>query len=175
MTRKILIVVDMQNDFVDGALGSKEAEGIVDSVVEEIRGDYNEVYVTLDTHYDDYLSTLEGKYLPVAHCIKGTEGHRLNEKVAEAISKYHPEATVIEKKTFGYYPFADKTYWGEDIESITLVGLCTDICVLSNAMLIRAALPDTEIRVVEKACWATSALKQQAALDVLESCQIYRK
>lgn len=167
--KKVLIVVDVQNDFVDAALGTKEAVEIIPYVVEEIKKDYDKIFVTLDTHEENYLETLEGKYLPVKHCIKGTSGWQLNEKVAEALKGTN--AISIEKPTFGSFALVQHiTSFQPD--AITLVGLCTDICVISNALLLRAALANTKISVVEKACAGVTVEKHNAAIEVMRSCQI---
>lgn len=167
--RKVLVVVDVQNDFVDQALGTKEAVSIIPSVVEEIRKDYEKIFVTLDTHEANYMDTLEGKYLPVPHCIKGSEGWKLNRDVEEALNGRN--ALYIEKPTFG--SFALVQHMTSVLpDEITLVGLCTDICVISNALLLRAALPNTKITVVEKACAGVTIEKHNAAIEVMRSCQI---
>lgn len=141
--KKALIVVDMQKDFVDGSLGTPAAQSIVPAVVEKIRAFRGDaLLVTLDTHGADYLQTLEGKKLPVPHCIKGTPGHALHSEIQAALSgKPH---TLVEKNTFGSFDVARllaERFPGETPE-IELVGLCTDICVLSNALLLRAAFPN---------------------------------
>ena len=136
--RKLLVVVDMQNDFVDGSLGTKEAEGIVDRVVEEIeKYDSKDIFATRDTHPENYLETQEGRKLPVVHCVKGTKGWEINEKVAKALG----ETEIIDKPTFGSRKLAEKIEKlaeKEELE-VTLIGLCTDICVVSNALLIVSA------------------------------------
>lgn len=169
--RKILLVIDMQNDFVDGALGTPEAAAIVGRVVEEI-GKYSpeDIVATRDTHPENYLETQEGRNLPVVHCVKGTPGWELNAKVAEALSG----ATVIDKPTFGSTELADRIAAlarDEDLE-LTLVGLCTDICVVSNALLLKAYLPETLIRVIASACAGVTPESHQAALKTMEMCQI---
>lgn len=167
--KKALVIVDVQNDFVDGALGTKEAIDTIPSVVEEIKKDYDQIYVTYDTHEDDYLETLEGKYLPVKHCIKDSEGWYLNSEVQKALE--NKKYISVEKPTFGSYALVQylTTYQPDEI---TLVGLCTDICVISNALLLRAALSNTTINVVEKACAGVTAEKHNAAIEVMKSCQI---
>ena len=145
---RLLIVVDMQKDFVDGALGSIQAQAIVPQVAEKIRqyqraGD--EVVFTLDTHTEHYMDTLEGKKLPVIHCVKGTPGWRL----CESLEGF--EGKRFEKPTFGCTQLADYVAEG-GYESVELVGLCTDICVISNAMLIKARIPDTPIQVDSGCC-----------------------
>jgi len=169
--KKVLVVVDMQKDFVDGALGSKEAVAIIDNVVNKINEFDGDIIVTYDTHEENYMRTREGKYLPVPHCIKGTEGWQLNEKVQKAIdSKIY---TSVQKPTFGstrlvalldsYDPF--------DTE-VTLIGLCTDICVVSNAMLLKANYPEMDIIVDANCCAGVTPQKHEAALEVMRSCQI---
>ena len=141
--KKILIVVDMQNDFIDGALGTKEAVAIVPKVEEKIRNFDGEVFFTRDTHETYYLETQEGKNLPVKHCIRDTEGWQIRKEL-DILRKTEP----IDKETFGSTDLAGELVTlNEDqgIESITLVGLCTDICVISNALLIKASLPEVPV------------------------------
>lgn len=172
--RKILIVVDMQKDFVDGALGTAEAVAIVPAVVEKIKEYKKEdIFVTRDTHQKDYLSTQEGRNLPVEHCIEGTPGWELDSKVAEAVSG----AAIVNKPTFGSTALVDmvkKIAEKEDI-SIELIGLCTDICVVSNALLLKAAMPEVEISVDASCCAGVTPEKHKAALETMRSCQIMVK
>ena len=169
--RKLLVVVDMQKDFVDGALGTKEAVAIVPAVVEKIKEYGSEdVFFTRDTHQKDYLSTQEGRNLPVEHCIEGTPGWEIDAKVAEVIRG----SQIINKPTFGSTELADvikKISEKEDI-SIELVGLCTDICVVSNALLLKAAMPEVEISVDASCCAGVIPEKHEAALETMKSCQI---
>lgn len=167
--KKVLVVVDVQKDFVDGALGTKEAQEIIPHVIDEINGDYDSIYVTLDTHDSKYMESLEGKYLPVPHCIKGCDGWKLNPSIEEALSK--KEYKVVEKPTFGSQALV-QMITAEEASEITLVGLCTDICVISNALLLRAALYNTPIKVISKACAGVTVDKHNAALEVMKSCQI---
>ncbi len=165
-----LIVVDMQNDFVDGSLGSKEAETIVEAVVREIRDPkYDKVIATLDTHPENYLETFEGKHLPVKHCVKSEQGWEINPAVKAALDER--KAEYIEKPTFGSYELVEKLK-AEQPQEITLVGLCTDICVISNALMLRAAFYETDMNVVAAACAGTTVEKHEAALQVMASCQI---
>lgn len=169
--KKILVVVDMQNDFVDGALGTPEAQAIVGAVAEKIRS-YGQgaVYATRDTHGEDYLSTQEGKNLPVKHCIRGTQGWELNREVAQALG----DAPIIDKPTFGSLELVDimkKEREGEELQ-IELIGLCTDICVVSNALLLKAALPETEISVDASCCAGVTPESHRAALTTMKMCQI---
>lgn len=166
----ILVVVDVQNDFVDGSLGSKEAQEIIPYVVQEIEsGKYTKIFVTLDTHQENYLETFEGKHLPVKHCIKDSDGWKVNEKVQEALNQV--ECIYVEKPTFGSQKLVEKIVDMKP-ETVTFVGLCTDICVLSNALLTRAALYQTPIQVLSKACAGVTKEKHEAALEVMKSCQI---
>ena len=170
--KKILVVVDMQNDFVDGALGTKEAEAIVDSVADKIKNFDGDIFVTLDTHFEDYMNTNEGNKLPVPHCIRGTEGWRINEKVQRALDE--KEYTKVEKVTFGSVGLPQliiDTYNVAEIE-IELVGLCTDICVVSNALLLKAHFPEMKISVDSACCAGVTPQKHNAALETMESCQI---
>lgn len=171
MMRKLLLVIDMQNDFVDGALGTSEAAAIVDRVVEEI-GKYpiKDIIATRDTHPENYLETQEGRNLPVIHCVKGTPGWELNTKIAAALNG----ATIIDKPTFGSKELAERmAALAQDEElDITLVGLCTDICVISNALLIKAFLPETPIRVISDCCAGVTSQSHQAALDTMRMCQV---
>lgn len=165
-----LIVVDMQNDFIDMALGTKEAVTIVPEVVKLIAdASYDQVIATMDTHPENYLDTFEGRHLPVAHCIKPGTGWQLNQEVKAALDQRNAE--IIEKPTFGSEQLM-RQMKQEKPDEITLCGLCTDICVISNALLLRAALPETEIRVIAKACAGVTKEKHEAALMVMESCQI---
>lgn len=169
--RRLLLVIDMQNDFVDGALGTPEAAAIVDRVVEEIsKYPTKDIIATRDTHPENYLETQEGRNLPVVHCVKGTPGWELNAKVAAALKG----AAIIDKPTFGSKDLAEQMAvlaQGEDLD-ITLVGLCTDICVISNALLIKAFLPETPIRVIADCCAGVTPASHKAALDTMRMCQI---
>lgn len=171
--RKLLVVVDMQNDFIDGALGTKEAEGIVDSVAKKI-AEYNpeDIFVTLDTHQKNYMETQEGKFLPVEHCIEGTEGWKLSPKLEPLLAK----SEKIKKPTFGSYDLVDRIQNIFDEEKgaieIELIGLCTDICVVSNAMLLKAKFYEVPIRVCASCCAGVTPEKHNAALETLKSCQI---
>ena len=167
---KVLIAIDIQNDFVSGSLGTKEAEAALAKMVEEINSaKYDMVFATQDTHDTNYLNTLEGNYLPVVHCIKGTEGWKFPKSVAEAL--YKRNAKIFEKDTFGSIDLAVELQKLAP-EEIVLIGICTDICVVTNALLLRTHLPNTKITVLPQACTATTVDKQKEALDVMASCQI---
>lgn len=170
--KKFLIVVDMQNDFVNGALGSKEAEAIVPAVVKKIEDFDGEIFVTLDTHFDDYLSTAEGRKLPVPHCIKNTDGWQINKEVRSSLDK--KGFTPVEKHTFGSTELTrliEAAACGEEL-SIELVGLCTDICVVSNALLLKASFPESKITVDSACCAGVTPEAHESALATMRSCQI---
>lgn len=169
--RNILLVIDMQNDFIDGALGTPEAASIVDRVVEEIEKVSPEnIVATRDTHAENYLETQEGRKLPVPHCLKGTRGWELNDKVAAALRG----ADILDKPSFGSKKLAERMakLAQEDELEITLVGLCTDICVVSNALLLKAFLPETPVRVLADCCAGVTPESHQAALKTMEMCQV---
>ena len=169
--RKILIVIDMQNDFIDAALGTKEAVAIVGAVKEKIRSyPVEDVIATMDTHGENYMQTQEGKYLPVPHCIKGTEGWQIRPDIAELLG----DAMIIEKPTFGSTELAETLKALSERETIEmeLIGLCTDICVVSNALLLKAAMPEVKISVDASCCAGVTPEKHLAALETMRSCQI---
>lgn len=170
--KHILVVVDMQKDFVDGALGSPEAVAILPHVVEAIRSHNGEIFVTLDTHTEDYLTTREGRFLPIPHCVKGTEGWNLHGKVLSALEG--KAYTVVEKETFGSVKLAEAVMAAADGEAfdVTLLGVCTDICVVSNAMLLKAAFPEADLFVLERACAGVTKEAHDAAIRTMRSCQI---
>ena len=168
--KHILIVVDMQNDFIDGALGTKEAVAIVPKVEDKIRNFGGEVFFTRDTHETWYLETQEGKNLPVPHCIRGTEGWQIRKEL-DALRKTEP----IDKETFGSTDLAADLlalHEDEEIGSITLVGLCTDICVISNALLLKATLPEVPIYVDAACCAGVTPESHENALKAMDACQI---
>lgn len=170
--KKMLVVIDMQNDFVDGALGTAEAEQIVPAVVEKIRSyPAGCVWATRDTHQEEYLDTQEGRNLPVKHCVEGTVGWQLNNEVAQAL----PEGTrIFDKPTFGSVELAQalaEENAKEPIE-VEFVGLCTDICVVSNALLAKAAMPEVTISVDPACCAGVTPAAHEAALATMRSCQI---
>ena len=170
--KKILIVVDMQKDFVDGALGSKEAVAIVDNVVNKIKTFEGDIIVTYDTHPENYMETQEGKNLPVPHCIKGTDGWKLDAKVQSALDNLSYK--TIEKPTFGSTELPEyiKENYNPDEIEIELIGLCTDICVVSNALLLKANFLETKISVDAKCCAGVTPDTHNAALTTIKMCQI---
>ena len=163
---KILIVVDMQKDFIDGSLGSNEAVAIVENVRNKIKNFDGRVIFTRDTHQPDYLHTFEGKNLPVEHCIENTAGWEISTELKDLSET----ATVINKPTFGYTDWASVI--GEQPESIEICGLCTDICVISNALILRAIYPEVPMTADSHCCAGVTPDKHEAALNVMESCQI---
>lgn len=169
--RRLLLVIDMQRDFVDGALGTPEAVAILPNVVRKIQSyPAEDIIATRDTHGEDYLQTQEGRKLPVVHCVKGTPGWELVPEVAEALGS----ARVVNKPTFGSVALARELAELAEREplSIELVGLCTDICVISNALLLKAVLPETPISVDASCCAGVTVDLHQAALQAMGSCQI---
>ena len=170
--KKLLIVVDMQKDFVDGALGSKEAVAIVDNFAQKIETFDGDIIVTYDTHAQNYMETQEGKNLPMPHCIKGTDGWKLNSKVQAALDK--KEYKAIEKPTFGSTDLPEyikSNYNPMDIE-IELIGLCTDICVVSNALLMKAHFLETKVSVDASCCAGVTPESHNAALATMKMCQV---
>lgn len=166
----VLVVVDMQNDFIDGALGTKEAVAIVENVKKKIENFEGTVLFTRDTHYEDYMETQEGKNLPVPHCIKGTKGWEIREEL-EALRT----TEAIDKITFGsaklpgvLYELAEK----DPIESITFVGLCTDICVISNVMVTKSFMPEIPIIVDASCCAGVTPESHKTALEAMKVCQV---
>ncbi len=170
--KHFLIVVDIQKDFVDGALGTKEAVEMLPYAVKKIENFEGEIFVTYDTHFEDYLNTAEGEKLPVRHCIKGTDGWALNDLIEKALEG--KSYTNVEKLTFGSTELPkliEKSANGQDFD-ITLIGLCTDICVVSNALILKAAFPETEIFVDSKCCAGVTKDTHNAALTTMKMCQI---
>lgn len=162
--KKTLIVVDMQNDFIDMALGTKEAVAIVPAVkkkIEEYKNAGDEIIFTRDTHEENYLETPEGKKLPVPHCIKGTKGW----EIADGL--YVEGSKIIDKPNFGW------PHWKEEnLESVELIGLCTDICVVSNALILKASFPDAAVSVDSSCCAGVTPESHEAALKTMAMCQI---
>lgn len=170
--KKILVVVDMQKDFVDGSLGSAEAVAMKPNAVEKIKNFDGEIIVTRDTHFDDYMNTSEGKKLPVVHCIKGTEGWEIDKDIKEALTG--KAVTYVDKFSFGSpaLPGIITGLVGLEDFTIELIGLCTDICVVSNALILKAHFPEKEICVDAKCCAGVTVEKHEAALETMRSCQV---
>lgn len=168
---KILICVDVQNDFIDGPLGVDKNRTVTDRIVkyaESFKSEGGIIYATKDTHYDNYLNTFEGKNLPVVHCVEFTNGWNIPERLADTVSE------IWEKSTFGSLYLMD--YIGSQkfgrIDEIELCGFCTSICVISNALLLRAKLPDKKISIIENLCADIDDESHSAALKVAKNCQI---
>ena len=169
--RKILIVIDMQNDFIDMALGTKEAVAVVDEVKKKIRSySVKDVMATMDTHEENYLKTQEGELLPVEHCIRGTLGWQLHPEIAPLLDG----AEIYEKPGFGSVRLAQdlKALSGTEEIELELIGLCTDICVVVNAFLFKAFMPEVKITVDSACCAGVTPEKHLAALETMRSCQI---
>ena len=164
---KYLIVVDMQNDFIDGALGTAEAVSIVPYVKSVIENFDGKVIFTRDTHFENYMETQEGKNLPVPHCIKGTDGWQIRAEL-DALRK----TEAIDKVTFGSKDLVQILKNEGDIESITFVGLCTDICVISNVMIVKAFYPEIPLIVDAKACAGVTPESHTNALNAMKMCQV---
>ena len=166
--KKLLVVVDMQKDFIDGSLGTKEAQAIVPAVakkIEEYQAAGDEVVFTYDTHTEQYMDTQEGRNLPVVHCIKGTPGWELD----KALQGY--EGKCFEKPTFGSKELAE---WAasQEFEGVELIGLCTDICVISNALLLKAYMPEMPVSVDASCCAGVTPASHNNALEAMKMCQI---
>ena len=164
---KYLIVVDMQNDFILGSLGSEHAKSIVNNVVNLVKNFNGEVIFTRDTHFENYLNTQEGKNLPVVHCIKNTEGWQICNELLPYVK------TIIDKPTFGSLELPNllKSF-NTPIEKIELCGLCTDICVISNAMILKAAFLETPIAIHSTCCAGVTNKSHQTALNAMKAVQI---
>lgn len=168
--QNILIVVDMQNDFIDGALGTKEAVAIVPAVEDKIKNFKGRVIFTRDTHEENYMNTQEGRNLPVSHCIRGTKGWEIRPELME-LCKENP----IDKVTFGSKelgPMLNAANEEEPIESITFIGLCTDICVISNVMIAKAFLPEVKVKVDAACCAGVTPESHKNALSAMKVCQV---
>lgn len=168
---KILVVVDMQNDFVYDVLGTPEARAIVPNVKARIEsGEFEKIFFTKDTHDKNYMNTLEGQKLPAPHCIKNTKGHNIIPELNT------DNSTIIEKPTFGSYDLIkhikDLNNQQEEINEVEICGLCTDICVISNCLMIRAALPNTKVVVRANCCAGVTPESHNKAIDIMKMCQI---
>ena len=172
--KKFLIAVDLQKDFIDGSLGTAEAQAIVPAAAARIRScreDGYEVIATMDTHESNYPETSEGRHLPVLHCIRGTEGWQLHPEIRAATEG----CLTVEKNTFGSKDLPEiirERVQPGDRLILELIGLCTDICVVSNALLLKAYFPEAEIRVRPECCAGVTPEKHRAALETMASCQI---
>lgn len=173
---KVLIVVDMQNDFTTGILGNPETSAVVDRVADYIKKFNAEepdrkIIATLDTHYENYMNTQEGKYLPVPHCIRGTDGWKLVPEIDNLLG----DCIRLEKITFGAVDLPLAVGRDENIEEIQLIGVCTDICVISNAMIIKSAFPEVPVKVIAGCCAGVTPESHSTALNAMRACQIIVK
>lgn len=170
--KPILLVVDMQNDFIDGALGTEEAQKILPAVIKRVREFEGDVIYTRDTHFENYMETQEGKKLPVPHCIKGTKGWELQPELGKLCKE--KGAAILDKTTFGSRELPDylKAHYPEGMESIELIGLCTDICVISNAMVLKAFFPELPVKVTASCCAGVTPTSHENALEAMKMCQI---
>ena len=165
---KLLVVVDMQNDFLTGSLGSAHAQGIVQNVkekIEDFKKSGYKVLFTRDTHWENYLSTQEGKFLPVVHCVEGTEGHMISSELCT------DGCDIFNKPNFGSLELGKKVAEG-DYDEVELCGLCTDICVVSNALILKAQLPETTVTVDARCCAGVTEESHKAALFTMKMCQV---
>ncbi|MDE5620931.1 MAG: cysteine hydrolase [Ruminococcus sp.] len=170
---KVLIVIDMQNDFTTGILGNPETASVVKNVTEYIRKfreteSDGKIIATLDTHDENYMNTQEGKYLPVPHCIRGTDGWKLVPEIDKVLGEF----IRLEKITFGAVDLPFVVGRDEKIEEIQIMGVCTDICVISNAMIIKSAFPEVPVRVIAECCAGVTPESHRTALDAMRACQI---
>ncbi len=166
---RALVVVDLQNDFVSGALGTPEAQAIIPKVCEKIRNWEGDIFVTRDSHKADYLNTREGRFLPVEHCIFGTPGWLINDEVKNALDTKRNYVYSCTKETFGSTLLPQYLRRYDEIE---FIGLCTDICVISNVLIVKAFYPEKNIYVDAKCCAGVTPAKHEAALEVMRSCQV---
>ena len=170
--KHILVVVDIQKDFVDGALGTAEAVAMLGNAAKKIKEFNGDIFLTFDTHFENYMETAEGSKLPVPHCIKGTEGWEIDQNIAKALESKN--FTKVEKLTFGSIELPElirKVVNNEDFD-ITLIGLCTDICVVSNALILKANFPEKDIYVDATCCAGVTRETHKAALTTMKMCQI---
>lgn len=169
MSKKVLVVVDMQKDFIDGALGTSEAVAIVGNVAKRIKEFEGEVVFTRDTHFENYMDTSEGKKLPVPHCIRNTDGWQLDRLIEETRK---PDMKIFDKLTFGSVELGAYLKEMQDLREVEIVGLCTDICVISNALLIKAFVPEVLVAVREDCCAGVTVESHKNALSAMKMCQI---
>ncbi len=169
---KILAVIDMQNDFINGSLGTPEAQAIVSRVADKIKAFDGSIYYTRDTHKENYLETLEGKNLPVIHCVEYTDGWKIDADVMGA--SQGKKVTVIDKPSFGSFELMNAIAedWEGEIDSITLIGLCTDICVINNAMNLKTKFWNIPIIVDSSCCAGVTPQSHNNALEAMKMCQI---
>lgn len=178
---RVLVIVDMQKDFLTGSLGNADCEAVIPSVAKVIaEGSYDQVILTRDTHGEDYLTTQEGRKLPVIHTVKDTEGWQIEKTVMDAVTGHYSkeQITLIDKPGFGSEDLADwirqlgKKYPEDRELTVDFVGVCTDICVISNVFLAKTAAPNAEIRVIERACAGVTEESHHTAIEAMRGCQV---
>lgn len=167
-SKRLLVVVDMQEDFVRGSLATAEAQAIVPAMIQKVREHKGPLAYTLDTHGPDYLSTSEGEHLPVVHCVKVEPGHALIEELEGVLAG----AEIFEKPTFGSVALAKRIAEDKSLSEVELVGVCTDICVVSNALMIKAMRPEMRVLVDPTCCAGSTVERHLASLETMKSCQI---
>lgn len=175
--KNVLVIIDMQNDFINGTLKNEDGEKVVTNIIKEIKSNkYDFIALTRDTHFDNYLNTLEGKNLPIEHCITRTEGWNIRKEIYDAVEKSGIQHKTYDKKSFGSFSLPHELeIYENELESVTVTGLCTDICVVSNALILRAELSNVPMYYIKDACAGTNKENHEAALRVMECCQIYNK
>ena len=164
--KEVLIVVDMQNDFITGSLANKDAENMVKNMIKKLKSNKKDLIFTMDTHDENYLETQEGKNLPIKHCIKESDGWHIIPQLAEFLGK---AKYITEKDSFGGFSLVTLT---KDYDNIELIGVCTDICVIANALMLKLFYPEKEIIIDKKCCAGTTKSNHNAALKVMKSCQV---
>lgn len=170
---KCLVIVDMQNDFLDGSLANPSAKKIIPNIISELKsGQYDQIVFTRDTHHEDYLQTPEGVSLPVAHCIKYTQGWEIHKGLMETATWEMDDVSVFDKPTFGSLGLLSHIETCGNFDEIVFCGTCTDICVISNVLILKTLKPELKISVIEKACAGLTPEKHSASISVMESCQI---
>lgn len=171
----ILILVDLQNDFISGSLGTKEAQNIIPDLINYINDFKGMIFLTRDTHGNDYLSTLEGRNLPIIHCIHGDFGWNINNSIMNAVLRTNNPFKIINKNSFGSIELMEELQsvdYIKGINNITFAGLCTDICIVTNVLLAKTFFPETQINVIEKCCAGVTISSHQAAINTMKSTQI---
>lgn len=178
--KKVLVIIDMQNDFTKGVLGNKECEAAIASVVHVLKSDnWDKIFLTRDTHGDNYLDTQEGKRLPVKHCIKNTDGWEIVPEIMDLCrNKYSQQISIIDKPTFGSLELSQELKKYQDLDvndsemEIYFCGVCTGICVINNVILAKATLPEARICVFENACACVTQKSHKTAIEAMRNCQI---
>lgn len=168
-----LVIIDMQNDFIDGPLGTPEAIQVKTNIIKSLNfHSFSSIYLTRDTHFSHYLETAEGKKLPIPHCIYKTDGWQINPDIMNKIRESGVPYHYLDKHSFGYNQWNSLSTFLESEEEIIIIGVCTDICVVSNALILKSIFHETPIKVISYMCAGTSVEKHNEALDVMRSCQI---